>query len=164
MHRRCFCLECVVGRRVHEDRRVRLRTTSRAWGGGGEEGSSAWWQVVQSSARASRFARVPLQRRYGGSGAYAPMKRLSCVVSLAYACWRCDGFGFRVITHDFACVGGVGRVVSFASLRVVSSRSSVSLLCVHVRGRVDAGLRVFYVFAILGFVGIFGIFACACLQ
>ena len=50
-------------------------------GGGGEEGSSAWWQVVQSSARASRFARVPLQRRYGGSGAYAPMKRLSCVVS-----------------------------------------------------------------------------------
>lgn len=58
------------------------------------------------SARASRFARVPLQRRYGGSGAYAPMKRLSCVVSLAYACCRCDGFGFRVITHDFACVGG----------------------------------------------------------
>ena len=92
------------------------------------------------------------------------MKRLSCVVSLAYACWRCDGFGFRVITHDFACVGGVGRVVSFASLRVVSSRSSVSLLCVHVRGRVDGRLRVFYVFAILGFVGIFGIFACACLQ
>ena len=31
-----------------KDRRVRLRTTSRAWGGGGEEGSSAWWQVVQS--------------------------------------------------------------------------------------------------------------------
>ena len=112
-------------------------------GGGGEEGSSAWWQVVQSSARASRFARVPLQRRYGGSGAYAPMKRLSCVVSLAYACCRCDGFGFRVITHDFACVGGgVGRVVSFASLRVVSSRSSVSLLCVHVRGRVDGRLRL----------------------
>lgn len=118
---------------------------------------------MQSSARASRFARVPLQRRYGGSGAYAPLKRLSCVVSLAYACCRCDGSGFRVITHDFACVG-VGRVVSFASLRVVSSRSSVSLLCVHVRGRVDARLRVFYVFAILGFVGIFGIFAHACLQ
>ena len=38
--------------------------------------------------------------------------------------------------------GGVGRVVSFASLRVVSSRSSVSLLCVHVRGRVDARLRL----------------------
>ena len=111
VHRRCFCLECVVGRRVHEDRRVRLRTTSRAWGGGGEEGSSAWWQVVQSSARASRFARVPLQRRYGGSGAYAPMKRLSCVVSLAYACCRCDGSGFRVITHDFACVGGEGSFV-----------------------------------------------------
>ena len=57
--------------------------------------------------------------------------------------------------------GGVGRVVSFASLRVVSSRSSVSLLCVHVRGRVDARLRVFYVFAIFGF---FGIFAHACLH
>ena len=78
-------------------------------GGGGEEGSSAWWQVVQSSARASRFARVPLQRRYGGSGAYAPLKRLSCVVSLAYACCRCAGSGFRVITHDFACVGGGGE-------------------------------------------------------
>ena len=38
--------------------------------------------------------------------------------------------------------GGVGRVVSFASLRVVSSRSSVSLLCVHVRGRVDGRLRL----------------------
>lgn len=119
---------------------------------------------MQSSARASRFARVPLQRRYGVSGAYAPMKRLSCVVSLTYACCRCDGFAVRVVTHDFACVGGVGRVVSFASLRVVSSRSSVSLLCVHVRGRVDGRLRVFYVFAIFGFVGIFGIFACACLQ
>ena len=60
-------------------------------------------------------------------------------------------------------MGGVGRVVSFASLRVVSSRSSVSLLCVHVRGRVIAGLRVFYVFAIFGIFGIFvilGIFAC----
>ena len=60
--------------------------------------------------------------------------------------------------------GGVGRVVSFASLRVVSSRSSVSLLCVHVRGRVDARLRVFYVYAIFGFFGIFGIFAHACLH
>ena len=88
-----------------------------------------------------------------------------------------------MITHAFACVG---RVVSFASLRVVSSRSLVSLaslLCVHVRGRVDVGLRVFYVFAIFGIfaclhvcmfavvswvaclrVGIFGIFAHACLQ
>ena len=47
-----------------------------------------------------------------------------------------------MITHAFACVG---RVVSFASLRVVSSRSLVSLaslLCLHVRGRVIAGLRV----------------------
>ena len=69
-----------------------------------------------------------------------------------------------MITHDFACVGGVGRVVSFASLRVVSSRSSVSLLCVHVRGRVDGRLRVFYVFAIFGIFGIFGIFAHACLH
>ena len=46
-------------------------------------------------------------------------------------------------------------------------RSSVSLLCVHVRGRVDARLRVFYVFAIFGFFGIFGIFgifACVCLH
>ena len=30
--------------------------------------------------------------------------------------------------------------------------------CLHVRGRVDAGLRVFYVFAIFGIFGIFGIF------
>ena len=63
-----------------------------------------------------------------------------------------------MITHAFACVGGV---VSFASLRVVSSRSLVSLaslLCLHVRGRVIAGLRVFYVFAIFGIFGIFGIF------
>ena len=69
-----------------------------------------------------------------------------------------------MITHAFACVGG--GVVSFASLRVVSSRSLVSLaslLCLHVRGRVIAGLRVFYVFAIFGIFSIFvilGIFAC----
>ena len=91
------------------------------------------------------------------------MKRLSCVyggvrvLPLRRVWIPCDYARLRVR-------GGVGRVVSFASLRVVSSRSSVSLLCVHVRGRVDARLRVFYVYAILGFVGIFGIFACACLQ
>ena len=89
-----------------KDRRVRLRTTSRAWGGVGRRVRRRGDKSCSHSARASRFARVPLQRRYGGSGAYAPMKRLSCVVSLAYACCRCDGFGFRVITHDFACVGG----------------------------------------------------------
>ena len=56
---------------------------------------------------------------------------------------RVAGGPSRTITHDFACVGGGGgRIVSFASLRVVSSRSSVSLLCVHMRGRVDAGLRL----------------------
>ena len=37
------------------------------------------------------------------------------------------GSAVRVITQDFARVGG-GRVGSFASLRVVSSRSLVSLL------------------------------------
>ena len=64
------------------------------------------------------------------------------------------------IQCDYARLRVRGGVVSFASLRVVSSRSLVSLaslLCLHVRGRVIAGLRVFYVFAIFG---IFGIFAC----
>ena len=48
----------------------------------------------------------------------------------------------RTVACDYARLrvrGGVGRVVSFASLRVVSSRSLVSLaslLCLHVRGRV----------------------------
>ena len=112
-------------------------------GGVGRRGRRRGGKSCSPSVRASRSARVPLQRRYGVSGAYAPMKRLSCVVSLTYACCRCDGFAVRVVTHDFACVGGGGgRVVSFASLRVVSSRSSVSLLCVHVRGRVDARLRL----------------------
>ena len=84
----------------------------------------------------------------------------------AWSAWL-DVAYMRTVAYDYARLrvrGGVGRVVSFASLRVVSSRSSVSLLCVHVRGRVDGRLRVFYVFAIFGFVGIFGIFACACLQ
>lgn len=98
-------------------------------------------------------------------------------VGLASACSG-DGSGWhtwldcvylRTVACDYARLrvrGGVGRVVSFASLRVVSSRSLVSLaslLCLHVRGRVIAGLRVFYVFAIFGIFGIFvilGIFAC----
>ena len=69
------------------------------------------------------------------------MKRLSCVyggvrvLPLRRVWIPCDYARLRVR-------GGVGRVVSFASLRVVSSRSSVSLLCVHVRGRVDGRLRL----------------------
>ena len=82
-----------------------------------------------------------------------------------YGSLRVHGRTIATTTHAFACVWG-GGVVSFASLRVVSSRSLVSLaslLCLHVRGRVIAGLRVFYVFAIFGIFGIFvilGIFAC----
>ena len=45
-------------------------------------------------------------------------------------------------TRSRAWGGGGGRIVSFASLRVVSMRSSVSLLCVHMRGRVDGRLRL----------------------
>ena len=104
--RRWFCLECMVGRRVAGGPSRTITHDFACVGGGGEEGSSAWWQVVQSSARASRSARVPLERRYGVSGAYAPMKRLSCVVSLTYACCRCDGFAVRVVTHAKSCVGG----------------------------------------------------------
>ena len=153
VHRRWFCLECMVGRRVQEDRRVRLRTTSRAWGGGGEEGSSAWWQVVQSSARASRFARVPLQRRYGGSGAYAPLKRLSCVVSLTYACCRCDGFAVRVVTHDFACVGGGVGGGSFRLPVCVSCLCDRRCLCCVCMCVVAWMLVcVFYVLAICGYL------------
>ena len=67
----------------------------------------------------------------------------------------------RTVACDYARLRVRGGVVSFASLRVVSSRSLVSLaslLCLHVRGRVIAGLRVFYVFAIFGIFSIFGIF------
>ena len=58
------------------------------------------------------------------------------VLPLRWVCSPCD--------YARLCVrgGGVGRVVSFASLRVVSMRSSVSLLCVHMRGRVDGRLRL----------------------
>ena len=113
-----------------KDRRVRLRTTSRAWGGVGRRGRRRGGKSCSPSVRASRSARVPLERRYGGSGAYAPMRSLSCVVSLAYACCRCDGSGFRVITHDFACVGGGGEgsfVCQFACR--VFAIVSVSAVC-----------------------------------
>ena len=57
----------------------------------------------------------------------------------AWSAWL-DVAYMRTVAYDYARLRV--RVVSFASLRVVSSRSSVSLLCVHVRGRVDGRLRL----------------------
>ena len=151
--RRWFCLECVVGRRVPGGPSRTITHDFACVGGGGEEGSSAWWQVVQSSARASRSARVPLERRYGVSGAYAPMKRLSCVVSLTYACCRCDGFAVRVVTHDFACVGGGVGGGSFRLPVCVSCLCDRRCLCCVCMCVVAWMLVcVFYVLAICGYL------------
>ena len=131
-------------------------------GGVGRRGRRRGGKSCSPSVRASRSARVPLERRYGVSGAYAPMKRLSCVVSLTYACCRCDGFAVRVVTHDFACVGGgwgEDRFVCQFACRVYAIVGvSAVCACAWSRGCWFAS------FTSSRSVGIFGIFARACLQ
>ena len=143
--RRWFCLECMVGRRVAGGpSRTITHDFACVGGGGGEEGSSAWWQVVQSlgSCIALRASAVGASLRCVWR-VRADEASVVCgladvrVLPLRWVCSPCGYARLRVRGG-----GGGGRIVSFASLRVVSSRSSVSLLCVHVRGRVDAGLRL----------------------
>ena len=130
-------------------------------GGVGRRGRRRGGKSCSPSVRASRSARVPLERRYGVSGAYAPMKRLSCVVSLTYACCRCDGFAVRVVTHDFACVGGVGGGSFRLPVCVSCLCDRRCLCCVCMCVVAWMLVCVFYVLAIFGFVGIF---AHACLH
>ena len=159
--RRWFCLECMVGRRVAGGPSRTITHDFACVGGVGRRGRRRGGKSCSPSVRASRSARVPLERRYGVSGAYAPMKRLSCVVSLTYACCRCDGFAVRVITHDFACVGGGGEgsfVCQFACC--VFAIVGVSAVCAYAWSR---GCW-FASFTSSRSVGIFGIFARACLQ
>ena len=109
----------VVGLRVHGGPSRRLRTTSRAWGGG------VGVIVRRVVSRAVRVASVRLIWRVRGDEAFGSVE--SRVVWLGYVCCRCHGFCSSCDYAGLRARGG-GRVGSFASLRVVSSRSLVSLL------------------------------------
>ena len=158
----------VVGLRVHGGPSRRLRTTSRACGGGG-----VGVIVRRVVSRAVRVASVRLIWRVRGDEAFGSVE--SRVVWLGYVCCRCHGFcsscdyaGLRArggwegwFVCQFACrvfaIVGVSAVVAWLHVCVLSVSSHVHV-CRDLIGRVVACLRV------VGISGIFGIFACACLQ
>ena len=126
--RRWFCLECMVGRRVAGGPSRTITHDFACVGGGGEEGSSAWWQVVQSLGSC-----IALRASAVGASLRCVWRVRADEASVMCVRWRTRvavamGLQSVWLRTTSRAWGGVGRVVSFASLRVVSSRSLVSLV------------------------------------